>query len=341
MPNAQIACFYGGSKTTPAATVLHTLEVLQGVSVVHLRLTLDPDFVDNTYGASAIGWSASKRAGHTWRDLVGSDHAELILIDGAGATALDFKLDYISAEPTAPSGYRSLGVSGGDGRMVLGDPKAVVQWSSSIDRNLNERGYWGYVADSPATDASYTPNGATPKWDYRVVYEAWVALWALGPAGFGAAKLTFIHASPSKLPTNTVNVVQRDCPHDWVDETCGASGCARPRDPGILEGGGGSCADGSSCLSGTCTQGLCERSDPGGPCRLAGDCSSGACTNGMCGSGVLGGTGATCAGDTGCLSEHCVSGTCGASASGFPCTAAADCGTGLSCAGGYCGSGIN
>jgi hypothetical protein len=342
MIGAQIRCFYGGTKTTPAATILHTLEVLQGLNVVHLRLTLDPDFVDNTYGATTIGWSGTRHGSHVWKDLVGSDHAQLTLLDGAGATALDFKLDYISADATTPSGYRSLGVTGGDGRMLTGNASAVMQWSSSMDKNLNDRGYGSYVVDSPATDAKYTPNAATPDWDYRVVYEAWVKLSAFGSAGFGSAKLSFIHASPSKLPTNTVYVVEHDCPHDWVDETCGSGGCTRPIDPVLLEGGGGACAQGTDCLSGKCSaQGLCETSDSGGPCRVPGDCGSGACSSGMCEVGTLGGTGSKCTVDGACLSEHCVAGTCGASASGFPCQATADCGAGLSCLSSYCSSGIN
>lgn len=341
MPNAQISCFYGGTKTSPAATILHQLEVLQGVNVVHLRLTLDPDFVDNTYGANSINWGASKRGTHTWKDLVGSDHAELLVIDGAGATALDFKLDYISADPSVPSGYRSLGVSGGDGKMILGDPAALMQWSTSMDLNFNQRGYGAFTVDSPPTDAKYTPGAATPNWDYRVVYEAWVRLDKLGPAGFGAARLTFIHASPSKAPTNTVNVIPRECPDDWFDEICGSGGCTVPKDPVPLEGGGGACASGASCLSGKCTLGLCERADPGGPCRVAGDCTTAACTNGMCENGPLGGKGAACSAGAACLSESCVAGVCGPSASGFACAAGADCASGLSCLNGFCSGGIN
>ena len=34
--------------------------------------------MDNTYGTHAIGWGDR---GHTWKDVLGSDHAELDLFD--------------------------------------------------------------------------------------------------------------------------------------------------------------------------------------------------------------------------------------------------------------------
>jgi hypothetical protein len=220
--------------TTVAATLEEVLECVEEADTVHLRLTFHPWFVDNTYGANAIGWDHDgatavapmmapmmggmakmpkmPKSGHTFMDLVGSDHAEIILTDAAGKTVMQFKLDYISQDASAPSGYACLGVTGGEGKMIIGDANDVVRWMTSEDRNLNERGYSSYTVDSPATDEDYTPNADTPEWDYRVVYEAWVDVEAFGAAGFGGATIEYVHASPSKTDSNTIEVMPGKCP---------------------------------------------------------------------------------------------------------------------------------
>jgi hypothetical protein len=235
-------CFYGNTPdpATPAATIEHVVEVLNGVQSVHIRVTFNPDFVDNSYGATAIGWGETAaplpapgmappamgmakppkaKGGHTFKDLVGSDHVELKVMNGAGALALQFKLDYISADASSACGYHALGVTGGEGKMTVGSASAIVAVSTSLDRNLNGCGYC-YTVDSPATDENYTPNPATPKWDYRVVYDVWLDPTAFGPSGFGEAIVESVHASPSKLSTNTVEVVRKPCPPDWDVPYC-------------------------------------------------------------------------------------------------------------------------
>jgi hypothetical protein len=152
------------------------------------------------------------KGGHTFKDLVGSDHAEIILTDANDAEVMRFKLDYLSVDAGRPSGYGSLGVTGGEGKVLLGNPAHVVRWDTSEAINLNERGYASYVVDSPATDADYTPNSATPEWDYRVVYEAWIDIDAFGAAGFGGANIEYVHASPAKSSSNTLEVEPGDCP---------------------------------------------------------------------------------------------------------------------------------
>jgi hypothetical protein len=241
-------CFGGEEDPTPEdplATIEQVLEVINGKRVAHLRITFDPAFVDNTYGANACcGWPAADttatdpapaggmmnpdpmgmmkppkmpkpgKGGHTFDDLVGSDHVELLLTDGTGNTVMDFKVDYITADSSSSCGYRALGVKGGEGKVVSGDASAVLGAATSIDRNLNGCGYC-YTTDSPATDSSYTPNADAPAWDYRVVYEVWIDLDAFGSAGFGQAYITNVHASPSKLENNTVEVIATPCPADW------------------------------------------------------------------------------------------------------------------------------
>src|SRR5262249_25976223 len=152
-------------------------------------------FVDNTYGDTAVGWPR----GHKLDDLVGSDHATVVALDSDGGVVFDVDVDYISRDDHAPCGYACLGVAGGEGRVRTGDRADILGWSSSLDRNLNLRGYCDYVRSSPATDATCTPNPAAPEWDYRVIYELWLARAAFEPTGFGSVRVSVVYASPSKI----------------------------------------------------------------------------------------------------------------------------------------------
>lgn len=232
-PGSIMHCFYDDEDmVTPAATIEHVLEVFQNATAVHVRLTLDPRFVDNTYGTNAVGWG---ERGHTYKQLDGSDRAQLLLYDASGALALDFSMDYVTRMIT-------LGVQGGDGEVAQGDPGHVLAVDTSLSQNFNARGYVTYAEDSPATDATYTPNPAAPGWDYRVVYEAWVDLAAFGPAGFGRAEVEYVHASPSKRDDNTVVVDPHPCPPDWDPpgdcddpDGCPEPGCSNDDDCGSGE----------------------------------------------------------------------------------------------------------
>jgi hypothetical protein len=313
----QTVCFFGEDELdVPAATIEQIVEVVGNDEWVHIRLTLNPDFVDNTYGDTAIGWGEREareneprpprgpradgadagpppppedapappngeapppppppgadgpdagpppppeeapppppdgappvgeppappaagaadgpraprepggpggpgggpgRGGHTFRDLLGSDHAELQLLDATGAAAMRFKIDYITASDGAASGFASLGVDGGEGALLEGDPTWVLAATTSIDRNLNACGLSSFTESSPETDALYTPNPDASDWDYRVSYEIWVSAAAFGDAGFGSALIENVHASPSKAPGDTVDVLPAPCPAD-------------------------------------------------------------------------------------------------------------------------------
>lgn len=223
-PDLGIICFFDvvGHPMEPAATIEHSIGDFNGEQALYIRLSLAPWFVDNTYGANAIGWTAHD---HKFKDLVGSDHAEIHLKDPSGVTVFHFATDYLSETMDLPSGYSSLGIWGGEGEMIAGDAAAVLAANSSISRNLNDRGYDEYVVDSPATDENYTPNPDAMDWDYRVVYEVWIAL-----SGFPLEQLPVsacienIHASPSKVDSNTVDVVPDECPPGWgcwKDGGCG------------------------------------------------------------------------------------------------------------------------
>ncbi len=245
-PSVQTVCFYSeGEPNVPAATIEQVVEVVGNTEWVHIRLILNPTFADNSYGESAVGWAGDDasaapappepmtmpagagamadraprarppragKSGHEFKDLVGSDHAEIQLLDAAGNVALHFKLDYLSESASSASGYASLGVSGGEGKMLAGDAASILGSSTSMDRNLNACGLDGFVEDSPSTDESYAPSSAAPAWDYRVIYEVWVAVEAFGSAGFGSALIESVHASPSKTGENTETVTPGPCP---------------------------------------------------------------------------------------------------------------------------------
>lgn len=229
---AKMTCYYDAATDagSVAAVVERRLEIVDDARWIHLRLTFDPSFVDNTYGANAIGWDKGEAAqepqmaggkepkpkkgkgGHTFKDLIGSDHAEFQLFDVDGKLVTQFKLDYISESTETSSGYACAGVTGGDGKMIVGDPDWIMGATSSMDRNLNGCGWADYTVDSPATDELYTPNPDAPTWDYRVVYEVWVAEEPFGFGRFGDARIEYVHASPSKKEDNTLIVVPGDCP---------------------------------------------------------------------------------------------------------------------------------
>jgi hypothetical protein len=179
-------------------------------------VSFNKTFVDNTYGTGAIGWSK----GHTFSNLTGSDKLQLALFDKGGAKKMEFEVDYISASTLAPSGYKCLGVTGGDGSMILGSASQIYSAETSLDRNMNKFGYV-LLTNSPATDQNYTPNGSYPNWIYDVWYEVKVKKSAFGLVGFGKPVVTSIHASPSKTGNNTEPVVE--CPLVSVavtDEQC-------------------------------------------------------------------------------------------------------------------------
>jgi hypothetical protein len=253
-------CYSGEGDLTPddpSGVIEQVIETIEGKTYLHLRVTFDPRFVDNTYGANASsGWvnkmaapkggpmgGMAAKAAHTFKDLLGSDHVELVLVDGDGNTVLDFKVDYVSENPDAPCGYGTLGVGGGEGKMVTGDASAIVGVATSIDRNLNGCGYC-LTTDSPVTDESFTVDPSAPNWDFRVVYEVWIDFSVFKGLGFGGAYIPTVHASPSMASTNTIDVEPEPCPPDWDTPYC---------PPSVLEEGG-NCFD-SPPPEGGCPEG--------------------------------------------------------------------------------------
>jgi len=264
-------CYEGDGDLTPddpTGVIEQVIETIGGKTYLHLRVTFDPRFVDNTYGVNAsAGWLNRMKAGpmggmgapmggkgapmggkaakaaHTFDDLVGSDHVELVLVDSKGDTVLDFDVDYVSEKPDAPCGYGTLGVSGGEGKMLKGSASSIVAVGTSIDRNLNGCGYC-LVTDSPQTDDNFAIDPSAPNWDYRVIYEVWVDFSVFKGVGFGGAYIPEVHASPSMASTNTVEVEPKTCPPDWDTPYC---------PPSVIEEGG-NCFD-APPSDGTCPAG--------------------------------------------------------------------------------------
>ncbi|MFN4253371.1 MAG: HYR domain-containing protein, partial [Saprospiraceae bacterium] len=196
-------CFVSPTKPHVSAQIT----TVDNGSTLTIRTTFSKGFVDNTYGTNAIGWSG----GHKFNDLVGSDQVQLALYNGAGTKSLEFKIDYISASNSAPSGYKSLGVSGGEGKMLVGSASSIISATTSLDVNFNQYGYV-LTTNSPATNASYAPNPTYPNWIYEVWYEVTVSKSAFGASGYGRPEITSVHASPSKTGSNTEVVVPTPCP---------------------------------------------------------------------------------------------------------------------------------
>lgn len=237
-----VMCFYDVDNPDgePAASLKLSSVDLDGQPAVYVQLVFAPWFVDNTYGVESIGWDNT----HEFDELVGSDHALIQMGDAGQDPLIEFKLDYIDEDDTATSGFRCQGVWDGNGKMEEGDEAVILAANSSLSRNLNERGYATYVVDSPATDADYTDNPATPDWDYRVVYEAWVDASLFADVDAIDACIDSIHASPAKIGDNTVEVIPDECPPGWgcfTNDDCDecSAGPSDPDSPSTCDPGDG------------------------------------------------------------------------------------------------------
>ncbi len=205
-------CFNGANNVSATANWTVMFDIDPANDRVKIRATLSKNFVDNTYGSTVIGWPG----GHSFSQLVGSDHLILSMLDGNNVKRMETKLDYITASNTVPSGYKCLGVLGGEGSMILGSSSDVLSVVTSMDYNCNNFGYVPnnsspLLTNSPSTNANYTPNATYPNWIYDVWYEVDVKLSAFGAAGFGKVGITGVHASPSKTGNNTESVTEGPC----------------------------------------------------------------------------------------------------------------------------------
>lgn len=212
------ACYVSTKKPNVGANVRWTVN---SDGTITIFTVLTKNYVDNTYGANAIGWPVVHRFSH----LTGSDYLRLALYDKNNKKVLEFQLDYFSNVPVPKddddfdhnvddddedddgrhrhwgphTSYDAKGVRGGNGKMIYGSASNIVAWTTSIDENFNVFGY-KLIKDSPATDSRYTVNPQYPNWIYEVTYTVTVRGSAFGGvANFGKAVVVSVHASPSKV----------------------------------------------------------------------------------------------------------------------------------------------
>jgi len=177
---------------------------------------------DNRYGTgatAATGWPRN----HNFSDLVGSDKAQFVFTDGNGATVLDFQVDYISATTKAifpsgtvlyPSGYGTLGVSGGDGKMLVGSAANVLSATTSLTENLKQLQFVsGFLVNSPPETAPNSNTSIPAGWDYYDSYTVIVSKAAFGTKGFGGVTLVGLHDSPPKQAPNNL-ITPEPCDSD-------------------------------------------------------------------------------------------------------------------------------
>src|SRR5690606_31166340 len=94
----------------------------------------------------------------------------------------------------------------------------------------------------------YAPSEDAPEWDFRMVYELWIAADAFGESGFCQPDIEYVHASPAKADDDTVLVEPDDCP------------------PPGGGGGGGSCPPNYELYLSSEGEFLCAGPPDGGEC---------------------------------------------------------------------------
>lgn len=195
-------CYDGGTGMTQYRATLDWNRLENGD--IKVRATVSRNYADNTYGINKIGWGNKKR---DFPAVYRSDYGQLAFFDANDRRQLEFKIDYLSPLSGTPSGYGSLGVTGGrngDGGMISGSAANIVSMATSMDLNMNAFGYVSTASNhplkiySPPTNASYTANAQYPLWIWDMWYEATVKASTFGSAGFGYPRLTSLHASPAK-----------------------------------------------------------------------------------------------------------------------------------------------
>lgn len=176
---------------TQVATLNTSFDANNNIKVV---LTVAKTLNDNTYGTNTIGWPGNN---HKFDQLVGSDKAHFVFKNASGTIVFDFDLDYLGEDKNIPSKYRSLGISGGDGKLYKGTSNWLLSYNTSESKNLNELGYI-LTTNSPATNSNYDPNPSYPNWIFDMIYEVTIDKAAFGTSGFGSVTVPDMHHSPNK-----------------------------------------------------------------------------------------------------------------------------------------------
>lgn len=192
---------------TPGSGGFFYAQVDPDTGDVYIRYTQSLDVNDNSYGDNEVNWPGNN---HKWNHLVTSDQTRFEITDANGNVVVDLYMDYISANTSAPTGYRSMGPTANDGSMNIGDVNWIYDWKSSMEVNL-ERYCAGtncvvngvdLLDDSPPTvnPQSYdVANADFSDWIFPYWIEFNVSAAAFGGSTFGGVELTDIHNSPAKM----------------------------------------------------------------------------------------------------------------------------------------------
>jgi hypothetical protein len=168
-----------------------------------IEATFVQGYADNTYGTNASPlWG---KQGHTFNDLLGSDKAEFQFTDSKGNVVLAFDVDYIGQAKSSPvtianglsvsypSGYGTLGVLGGDGKMITGDSSNIKYIDTTLTDDLNNPEF------NPVTHPGTLVNSPTsPDWNNVNGYTVIISAAAFGSNGFGSVAIPQIHDSPAR-----------------------------------------------------------------------------------------------------------------------------------------------
>ncbi|MBI3943433.1 MAG: carboxypeptidase regulatory-like domain-containing protein, partial [Chloroflexi bacterium] len=102
-------CLQGSADPTNVGATIHYV-INPSANTVTVRVTLRRSFADAAYGSNSTstGWPGT---GRKFDQIVTSDQLGMILKNGAGTTIFDFDIDLLGVDGTAPSGYRTLGVT--------------------------------------------------------------------------------------------------------------------------------------------------------------------------------------------------------------------------------------
>ncbi len=210
-------CVTVGSTNTPAGILIATVLPSGDLKIVYRQSTA---LVDNAYGTSSVSPADNWPSTHKFSDLTGSDQADFQIYDGAGNLVLDFLFDYLSSSSAYPSGYGTLGVSGGDGKLNSGNAAwvlgvlspatlsdgTVVRSTTTITTDLNQSSaFYGYTTNSPAPG---DPNLAN--WELVDGYTVYISKAAFGSNGFGKVLIPYVHNSPSKV-SGTIKFFPTPC----------------------------------------------------------------------------------------------------------------------------------
>jgi VCBS repeat-containing protein len=208
LTSAGRVCYDGGSGMTNYRAQIDWERQTNGD--IKARATVGRNYTDNTYGVNKVGWGNKKR---DFKAVYLSDYGQLAFYDASGSKKIDFKIDLLSARTGTPSGYATLGVSGGDGAMVSGSASNIVSLDTSMNQNMNAFGYVTTSSShplksySPSTNTSYTPNATYPLWIWDVWYEATIKGSTFGASGFGTVTLRGLHASPPKADVSSWRLI--------------------------------------------------------------------------------------------------------------------------------------